>query len=312
MSDIYISKIHGAKLKDEELTQKVSEGLVEHENKLELLSNSIPYEWQYTDGRSKLLHYDWNIGAFGTMYEYPTRSDGIRVGFYLDLDSYGVYHLDAWSYAYEDLDDGGRCWYFKIRFDDGVRDGYYVFALEAGSEWVKETGYNAVLYQCDWEDKNKEEKSFVSLNYCILHKGMTERRYSDTYYTDSTSGKNLQTAPDVYSFDSIEDAFSFEFKVYKSNGDVYKNYIDTVSGLVAALKEYGLTEYTQTITTCDGLQFYLDISADDPLILTEAARVVYGDVIHGDDTMDCDFIPYAEDGKNKICKICRIFTMPPK
>jgi hypothetical protein len=141
---------------------------------------------------------------------------------------------------------------------------------------------------------------------------MTERTYSANYYSDSTSGEKLQTAPDVYSFDSIEDAFSFEFTVYESNGSVYKNNISTVSELVTALKGLGLTEYTQTITTQDGLQFYLDISADDPLILSEAARVVYGDVIWGAPSMDCDFIPYSVGGENKIYKICRVFVGPRK
>lgn len=318
MSDIYISKIHGAKLKDEELTQKVSEGLVEHENKLKLLSESIPYGWQYTDGMSTLLHYDWDNECFGLPVGWDTNIGDSYINCALDTDVGGLFLLDANSYQYEDIEGGGRRWYFRVPFADTVYDGYYVYALESGSEWVKSAGYKSVLYYWDWEGKEdaSERVTLVELPFYVATKGMEERGYSDTYYTDATSGVKLQTAPDVYSFDSIEDAFHFHFKVYGLNGDIYKSGIETVSELVASLKELGLTEYTQTITSLDGVQFYLDISADNPLVLKQFTRVVYGganwECGHGN-SLDCDCIPAPVYGKaTAVQKVCRHFTVQGK
>ncbi len=311
---IYISKLHGAKLKDEELTQKVSEGLGTHENKLELLHESIPYEWQYANGRT-LLHWDYNEGCYGIPYEFDVDMDQIYINCTFDADGGGLYFLDAWSYRFEDIEGGGRRWFFKSRHDDAVDDGYYVFVAESGSEQVKQTGYGTALYWGEWEDKEDVNKglSLVSLYSCYELVGMTKRSYSDTYYTDPTSGKKLQTAPDVYTFDSIEDAFYFTFDVYKPNGETYKTNINTVSGVIDALNELGFTEYTQTIISSRGVPFYLDISADSPLVLgQEFTHVVYGGVdvdSNLTDSLDCDIIAYTVGGVEKIQKVCRRFTV---
>lgn len=297
MSDIYISKIHGAKLKDEELTQKVSEGLVEHENKLELLFESIPYEWQYTDGRA-LLHYDWDNGCFGWPYQWDVTGDEAWVCFVLDTDGYGLYYLDAYSYKYEDIEGGGRRWYFKIPHNDTVVDGYYVFAAESGSEDVKQTGYGTILYQLDWEDKEDKEVLSLELYNANIGLGVAERGNNATI-TVSEGTINVLLPPEEYTFDSVEAALAPEIKV--TYDGTSKNFTD-VSELVTYIKGLGISEYKTDLTYAGCVALTFDLSANYPLTLkNDYNRIcVIGKMKYN--MFDAEFIGWVNDGSYKVTK----------
>lgn len=308
MSDIYISKIHGAKLKDEELSRKVSEGLVEHENKLKLLSESIPYEWQYTDGMATLLHYDWGIDCFGLPVTWDTNIEDPYINYVLDTDGYGLYFLDAISYKYEDIEGGGRRWFFRIPHNDTVDDGYYVFAVESGSENVKQTGYGTVLYQCDWEDKETEDKETGSalsleINYANIGLGVNERRVNAATITVDGVAGDVLLPPIDYTFDSIEAALAPEIKT--TYGGASKTFTD-VSELVAYIKGLGISEYKAYLTCGGCVALTFDLSATYPLTLKNDYNRICVINKFRYNKFDAEFIGYEVGGAYKIRKIVNI------